>query len=321
MDENFVIGWYNSGNCGDESYKISFPLLFPNKNLSFVNNCPTKIKNLILGGGNVANKHFLNKITKVKCSNKIFFSGSVNGEISVDEMTNTFAQIFVRDYASIKYLNNQNVHYCPDAAFILQPDNNLFNFKKELKSVDRYKKTIVVALNSYLCVGDNRLQRDLTCLDYFLLHLARLLDSLPVTIILLPFSIGLPNDDRIINSYLLSKLKFVKKIKIIYQEINVMETLAIINQADLVISNRLHGCIFGVSCGKPTICISHHSKLSDFMSSCGLPIINFYDFSPNELKGLCHDYLEVKNYETWEKISLDKKKTLMEVSKNVHFLQ
>ena len=69
METITVLGWYGHGNVGDESYKTSFPLLFPNYNLVFTDSLTNELKKksaaVILGGGAVIEKPFLKQLSNV----------------------------------------------------------------------------------------------------------------------------------------------------------------------------------------------------------------------------------------------------------------
>ena len=54
-----VLGWYFKNNIGDESYKFTFPLLFPGHEFNFFDELKTSATTVILGGGNILNKEFV----------------------------------------------------------------------------------------------------------------------------------------------------------------------------------------------------------------------------------------------------------------------
>ena len=58
-----VIFWGKNGNCGDEAYKIAFPLLFPEHDFVF---SATSADICLLGGGNILSTSFVKKALAVK---------------------------------------------------------------------------------------------------------------------------------------------------------------------------------------------------------------------------------------------------------------
>lgn len=283
-----VFGWYGHNNIGDESYKLSFPALFPSTNFNFTNKpIPGDI---IVGGGDILQKSFLEQIDYSK-GRKVIISASANKKTPFD-LVRKFDQIFLRDYESISLLEKQGIQatYLPDIAFALTPhvDKQFIRdlFRKE--DLDLYNKTIGIVINAYLISpgGDNRLSRDAFVFENMISRLAKFMDNTSASFILFPMSTGMPSDDRITNGILASRCKFWKKNLVIYDRLSVQETLNLIASCDAVISTRLHSTIFSVISGIPFVDITHHDKNKNVIRSIGLEhhSISYWDFEISKIE-------------------------------------
>jgi hypothetical protein len=156
-----VLGWYDTPtsatlkmNIGDESYKLSFPKLFPEHEFVF---CDTlkgiEPETVILGGGDVLYPSFINQIKTSKAKQKYAFSVNINN----NDYLSLFDRVISRNYYD-------NVEYCPDFAFALEANkergktiiNNLF----EQHKCELYENVIVLVMNNYLATKENSLSRD-----------------------------------------------------------------------------------------------------------------------------------------------------------------
>ncbi len=61
------VGWYDHHNTGDEAYKLAFPKLFPDGEISFAENAEgaDDVDLIILGGGDVVSSSFTNRLEKL----------------------------------------------------------------------------------------------------------------------------------------------------------------------------------------------------------------------------------------------------------------
>lgn len=277
-----VVGWYNHDNIGDESYKLSIPKLFPNQEFTFDD--PYSIPDsscLLLGGGNILEKYYLEKVANCNVENKITFSVSATANTPLN-LLSTFNQIFVRDEWSVNWLHANGIQceYTPDASTILTGDRihgsrlieTLF---KEVRH-DLYAKKVGIVLNSYLFAeSDSQLTRDFINFQKVCSDLAKTIDSTNASFIFFPMSTGMPQDDRVTNSWLANLCKFWKKNVVVYDKLSVEETINLISACDAVISTRLHSTIFAVNNCVPFLDITHHDKNKAFLSTWGLEESSF----------------------------------------------
>jgi hypothetical protein len=285
-----ILGFYNKHNIGDEAYKLVFPKLFNNQ-LQFTD----KDNADILGGGDVLTHHYLSQIKQPICAL------SVTASEDISKYKHLIKHVIVRDFQSLKFLNEQGIitSYCPDITFLLQPNNNRYLLEKYFKQDKRdlYQKVICVVLNSHLFLRGKTSTEDFINVEKVLIDLAKIMDNTNASFIFLPFCTSMPVDDRIINSYVSLKLKYWQKTIIVYDRLNVQDTLNIINSCDAVISTRLHSSIFSCICQKPFLDITHNHKNKYFLETIERQnwSINIEEFNFNNGKKLLDSLIDIPN--------------------------
>jgi polysaccharide pyruvyl transferase WcaK-like protein len=312
-----VVGWYNSNNIGDESYKLSFPKVFSNYSFRFSHKPIENLKSYILGGGDILSASYI-KDFKI-FENKSIFSAS----FSAQQDLSGFKNIFLRDNRSIKLALSlgYNAQYCPDFAFIL--DYNVENgkalIKKLFKNADLYTKVIVVVVNGYLLPTNRNLTETIDFLKFYA-DLAKVVDNTSASFIFLPFGYSLPADDRVSNSFIASKCKFHQKNVIIYEEIGVQDTLDIIAASDAVISTRLHSTIFSCVTATPFLDITHNHKNSAFLETNNLEkySIKYNNFNFDSCIERLHSIINSNNItEELNMFSLQQKQLIKSMTSNL----
>jgi polysaccharide pyruvyl transferase WcaK-like protein len=277
-----VLGWYDKNNIGDESYKITFPLVFPGNEFHFFDQLNSSDTSLILGGGNVLNKEFLEVFNKID-NKKLCVSVGATETHNINSN-----QIYVRDINSLKLIPNSK--YIPDLAFALTPNKDHGKelikklFKK--KRIDLYEKIIICCPNSHLCDKRNSLTRDHLSYEKFCFEMAKLADETSASFIFLPFCRSMPWDDRTVCYNIASKCHFWNKNIVISDELDVQDVLDIISASTLTINQRLHATIFSCISEVPFIDIVHHDKNKSFLETIERKdlMVSYWDFSPFFLK-------------------------------------
>lgn len=328
MDSNKVnvLGWYNHGNIGDESYKLSFPLVL-RQNLEFIDKLSNSRDICILGGGDVLDGYFLKQITHAKT--KLALSVSLSPNIK-KETLDLFDLICVRDTASYNIAKNKGksvLHY-PDFAFSLTSNKengiNLLNKMFTDNSIDNYDKKIGIVINSHLLPLINSPAYEVALFNMFCHELAHIMDTTSASFVFIPFGKAMPNDDIISNGLVASKCKFWKKNLLIKDNLSVQETLDVISACDIMISTRLHASIFSCISEVPFIDITHNHKNNALLEDLSYPhSISYWEFSKKSLENLIN-IVTTKQQEIKEKlhtISSENKNKLQELKPNVHFLQ
>ncbi len=268
-----VLGWYRD-NIGDESYKLAFPQMFPDASFVFSDSpIPEEFDLTILGGGDILSESFVKRLLSANSKKKVAISVSANANSPFD-LLKQVDEIYVRDNLSLKLLKAHDVpcHFMPDIAFLLKANQE--KGEKWLKDFyhdeqgELYEKKIGFVLNAHLFQGKpDILARDFLNFTKVSWDMARLMDETSASFVLFPMSTRQPYDDRATNSMVSSRCKFYKKNLVVYDRLNVQETLNLLSSLDLVISTRLHSSIFCLSSQIPFIDVTHHDKNGSFLES------------------------------------------------------
>jgi polysaccharide pyruvyl transferase WcaK-like protein len=304
MTNAICLGWYGHDNCGDEAYKLAFPKLFPQHDLTFTDNLkatdPQGVHAVILGGGNVLEPTFVKGLADLKKKDIALYAMSVN--ITSEEQaerSKIFDKLIVRDTVSL-YFGGGRATYLPDFTFILQGDQQRGRTILERRfregRFEMYNQIVLVVLNSYLLVRPNMLAKDKNTFEKVTDDLAELIDGTNASFVFVPFGMGIPQDDRITNGMLASKCKFWKKNLMIWDNLSVQDTLDIFTVADAAITSRLHASIFSCIGGTPFIDLTHHDKNRVFVHSVMRPhwSIDYWHFNQGNAQILLQSFLNDK---------------------------
>ncbi len=295
-----VLGYYGAKNIGDEAYKLAFPFLFPEYDLTFTNKLTGPEETVILGGGDVLNPHFLNQLYHAKHKHAM----SVNSK-----NVTGFDSVIARD-------KRRGFQYLPDFAFILSSDRDrgktLIKQIFDRNNADLYNNLVVVVMNSFLVPVEDTLARDHLTFEKVCYDLARLCDSVSASFMMLPFGNGFPRNDRIANSAVYMKCKFWKKNVVVYDELSVQDTLDICAAADAMIATRLHASIFSCIGGTPFVDLTHHDKTTCFLETIDRQHwgISYWHMDIDRVKTILVDFLTNDHRTALEKIASQNRKML-----------
>lgn len=265
-----VMGWYNKENCGDESYKLAFPKIFPDYNFVFTADLSKEIINnsdaFILGGGDVMSDYYLDQLFGIS-KKKHVFSVSASENINPAKL-DKFESLYVRDKKSVEILKQKGViaKFVPDFAFMLEGDRARGRRLVQKIFIDEhrdlYEKIVVIVVNGFLANDESNSYNVKEFVHFHSLayDLAHLLDSINASFLFVPFGQDMPYDDRNTNMWVASKCKYWKKNAVILHEPSVQNILDIFSYADAVISTRLHSTIFSCVTMTPYIDILHNHK-------------------------------------------------------------
>lgn len=286
----FVFGWYNHGNIGDESYKLSFTQLWPNHNFQFGEKIVSKDYDLcIIGGGDVIREKNLKTISALSCK-KIAISVTITAQ-SLCPAIHDLDHIYVRDIKSYNLLHKfgyEKVTYLPDISIILQ--GNIENGKKLIENLfaenngELYENVYTVVINAHLLGDPQTTVKNRLYFDKFVYNICELADKTNASFLFLPFSTRFPWDDRASNALCNSYTKFYKKNCVIYEKLSVTDSIDIISASNLLIASRFHGLIFGVGNHIPTVTISFHDKISGFCETIEQNYIDYYNLNLQDLE-------------------------------------
>jgi len=326
MKKVMVVGFYGKFNIGDESYKLTFPMLFPE--YDFVFNDTGTADVCILGGGNILSESYVRIALDAKVEKRYVFSASANNH-SPFSLLKEFDGIVVRDKSSYQLLRDNDVpcYLGADSAFCLQPNpsagKDLLQTMFSENKIDLYSKVVGVVLNGHLGQAkDAQLARDFLTLNKAAQDIAAVADSTPASFVFFPMSTGAPYDDRVTNGLISSRCKFWKKNLSIYERLSVQQTLDVIAACDVVISTRLHSTIFSILSDTPFIDLLHHDKNESFLNTCGLENfgLSYWSFGSSQLKVLVNEMISDKKPELIQ-AKKSQEKLLRESLKYVRFDQ
>ena len=319
-----VIGWYGKGNCGDESYKLAFPKVFPNYDLVF-SDAPVSADAYILGGGDIVADCFLDPLKHVG-SPKHIFSVSMPQHANKSKLED-FKTIAVRDNFSVENANKLGLQasYLPDFAFALESDSErgrklLFDiFARERQ--ERYQNIVGVVVNAHVMPHHDSPGWQTARFEHFAYSMAMMMDNTNASFVFLPFGTSMPWDDRAAHAAIASKCKFHQKNLLIYDKLGVQDTLDIIGALDCLISSRLHSSIFSLVAGTPFIDVTHNHKNKNLLKTIR------YEQVSLPFTGFCKETLQrevasaIDNREQLSKeiraISAREKNLLAEVERDV----
>lgn len=280
-----AIGWYGHENIGDESYKLSFPLLFPEHTFTFSEKLQPADA-YILGGGDVVHGNYLNRLKDIK--NKHIMSATVSNIVDLKD----FKSACVRDLKSVDLAQSGGVKasFVPDFAFALTPNaergKELIQTIFREDKVELYEKVVVVIINGFLMPFDSSPTRDAMDFQTLTYGLSKSIDNIDASFLFLPFGSHAPTDDRVANAWIASKCKFWRKNACVFNRLSVQDTLDIIAASNGIVSTRLHSSIFSVVSGVPFVDIVHNHKNESFLQTIGYKnFLSYRDFNSKQFIG------------------------------------
>lgn len=309
-----IIGYYNHYNTGDEQYKISFLQVFD----TYLNSeytcdfldCDTIYNKqfdetdiIILGGGDVLNNYFLDKIHKrFHNTNNLILAVSVGlpyvDTLIKSDKLNIISYIFLRTTVDLelfkKYFFDDRIFYLPDLSLLLKNNTtqNNNNYIEKLKIHKNTNKNIVVlSLSRHIYNKDytTNYNNIITKLSEF----CKILINLNNHIVFLPFNtnqINTNENDIIIHNDIVQLLNTNDNITndnttngnitVIDEQLNVNEIFSIFELANLSISMRFHACLFSFYTNTPVIPIYTTRKIKNLLKE--LEWEHKYDLIKNE---------------------------------------
>lgn len=328
-----MLGWYNHGNIGDESYKISFPTLFPNQKFSFgdVRSLSAEADCVCLGGGDILNEFYVKKLLAIPAKRRIAVSISSNINSPLPLLAK-LDQIVVRDARSVKFLSGHGIScsYMPDVSTILKGNpvrgQQILTKMYRDEGLDLYQRRVGVVFNAHLCSGkSDMLARDHVTFNKVVNDLGKVMDDTAASFVFFPMSTSMPHDDRVTNAFLANRCKFWNKNLVIYDRLSVQDTLDLISCFDAVLSSRLHASIFSLTSGVPFLDLTHHDKNKCFLETIGMEdrSFSYWYLDPEPLKTLLKAILDQPNVyrEELAQVCQDQLFALQKESGNVCFDQ
>ena len=264
-----VIGYYNHNNLGDDQYRQSFKYIvdtyFPKYQLDFFD-CDTILSHqfydtdiIVLGGGDVLNDYFLDKILTR-------FQGAPNKVLAISvglpfpsflaetNKLNIIDYIFVRTQQDMElfsvYFHSQRVYYIPDISCVLSTINDtnnastVMNRIKTIKSIN--KKVACFALSRHIANNNIHYPMLIEKLAIF----AEYVFSKNYHLMFIPFNTNnnsFENDTLIntdvVNQILKSTSMTMCDVTVINTQFEEATILQLFEYVDIVIPMRFHACL------------------------------------------------------------------------------
>lgn len=268
-----VIGYYNHGNLGDNSYQDVMGYFFPNDNLQFVSSDNLKsidgnnYDGVIVGGGDIINDYF-NSAIKPFLSTfsgpKIAFSiGFPFPSCITETYLGHFDHIFTRNFEDLrdiqKVVGSHRVHFIPDITMTYKTPSRLpIDPQDNILLGDRSTKKCGIFL-----VGN------LIRFPSIVEDIAHLISMLGLTYDTTLYCFDSKEDLKLAE---LVKTFVDKKSKITVDSsiYNGPEMINIMSELDFAVCMRYHSHVFCTIAGTPFMSISSTRKTRSFMTQAGL---------------------------------------------------
>jgi len=310
-----VIGYYDHYNAGDEQYKISFHEIFKQflqveYTLEF-HDCD-KIKNtefsdediIILGGGDILNDYFLDKIhERFGHTAHFIFAISVGlpytGILVDTDKLDIIDYIFLRTPVDIelfkRFFNDERIFYLPDISYVLTKyiqnthssqrsgyvgansngdggGDGVINYLKRLnayKEVDKKVAIFCLSRHIYSKQYIKEYKHIIANLTLFMVYLV----DLGYHLVFLPFNTNNNNNfenDIIIHRDLISNLLSSTKITMtditfIEETLDFKDIFSILKLCDICFPMRFHACLFSIYNKVPFIPIYTTRKVKNLI--------------------------------------------------------
>lgn len=307
----YVIGYYEHYNIGDEQYKNTFNYIF-NKFLSdydikYIDCDIIELKEfnesdiIILGGGDILNEYFIDKIINKFKNTKNKIIGVSVGIPYVDIIINTnklniIDYIFVRTKQDVKllkeYFNSDRILYLPDISYYLLKCESILKNERfdeilsEINIVKKSKKIIAITISRHI-YKDNINDELISNLTEFIKYLI----TCKYQLIFLPFNTNSENEsenDIIIHNEVINMLKSrypgldYKSIINIDFYINPSLILKLYDYIYLTIPMRYHATLFSIYKCIPMLPIFSTRKIKNLLLDIDYPYNCKYELKKDE---------------------------------------
>jgi len=318
-----ILGWFDKNNLGDNLYfQIYEKLLTPKYNILLVN--PENIKsipsiaNLILiGGGDLMNDYFMNKINPLIENLTIpvyaFSVGFPYEELETLEYIKNIDYVFSRNISKI---NSYKINYIPDLATLLPklfPEKRRRRFS-EFSNLSGFstRKTIGVFLAQPFFVNTPELLQSYCNLIENLL-ITNCCEKRPL-IKLYSFNTQIESDiecDNIPNYTILDK--FGEDVEMVTEKLSAENIQGHFYNLDLAICGRFHSVVLSIITNTPFLAISPTRKVKLLLQENNLTdylIVPKRSFNVQKAVKICKELLKTPIdlefiYKNWEKYNVD----------------
>lgn len=313
-----VIGYYNHANLGDEQYRQAFNTIlkfyFSSFHVEYID-CDTisnhtflKDDVIIIGGGDILNDYFMDKIIAT-------FNNSLNKIIAISVglpftsiLTNS-DKLYIIDYIFIRtrqdlelftnYFHQNRIFYIPDVSYINIESNPQTNNENSLELIEKLvdvkksgKRVVTISLSRH--ISKSSIYNDVILT---FVHFIKYLVTFDFHVVLLPYNTNHESsseNDIIIHSEVYNKIynegnsNIITHITNITSTFDINDVINIYDHVNFNISMRFHGFLIGIYKGVPSLPIFTTRKIENLIADINYPV--FYKlpvddtFQPVECK-------------------------------------
>jgi len=280
MDEEIIVlGFYNRGNLGDESYMYTMKTLFGN-NMRFIcidslsDEHTTLLQNtkiVICGGGDILSSYFMKKVEKFLTGyDGRLYAVSVGipykSEIYVTNFINIFDHVFVRTKSDYDFLKNiigkENVDMIPDLAWNL-------NMNESNTISSNNTKHIAFCLAQPCFTKNKNKQKLIKSLSNVC---QKLISEHGFHVTFIPFNTHEKNKNECdiqVNNIIIDLLNKTNCDSNLYDTIiekDSIKMLDVFKNYNLVVGMRFHSIIFSAKTNTPFVAIQVSNKLKNTLT-------------------------------------------------------
>jgi polysaccharide pyruvyl transferase WcaK-like protein len=280
-----IFGYYHHQNAGDEAFALFFRRVFRNTRVDFIadrSECPS-IRRLIMGGGAIINEYFLAKLPEFDALDVIGCSlgggeDKINLLMPISHKLGIIALRSPRD-VEIARAKGLNAEYFPDIVFGLEKPHPTLSLASALRlgalpnNLSTEKKTAIVLLSDHYSTRYADEPSRFLAVERYKDALASDFDDLTCdyNLIFVPMSAFFNAMDYAFAHDVTRRMKRPELTALVSQYLGPEKVLNIIASiADVVVSMRYHGLVFGLLCEKPVINIGDEPKNIDLMKASSL---------------------------------------------------
>jgi len=261
-----VLGWFNSGNTGDDLFTFAFQKLFPDIEFRFTSQLTegnlADVETVIIGGGSILFKDIQASPAAVAAlKTKKLLYVSVGAETNISPMHTELLKlaklvaIRSNDLDKVKALNPNTIKI-PDLVYALQD---------EVVSSPKLTKSVLVLPNIEVVPNHGDEHWKHASFDYFKSEFAQFLDVLASQGHRLNFFTMCQNDTMSDSWAASNIIGMMKKrstgYQLSYVAGNIATLTSIMSKYSCIITQRYHGIILAEMMKIPYIAIHHHDKL------------------------------------------------------------
>lgn len=324
MTHTYVIGYFDHGNLGDEQYKETFRFIFRNflpkgfeENVKFLD-CDSILEYtfgdsdlIILGGGDILNNYFLEKINKK-------FKGKPNKILAISvgvpyistvistSLLQVIDFIFVRSKQDLGLLEEHfgvnKVRYLPDISWYLQSfpevhfldpclDTNTFKILGHLSNIKKYKKIICFSVSRNIHGNGVVTNQNYDTLVKSLTNFIKYFLTFGYYIVLLPFNTNESGDHE--NDIITQKdiLNLISK-EVPNQIANILNidfaldpkvVLQLYDFFYMTVPMRYHSALFSIYKKVPMLPLFTTRKIKNLLIDCDYPFSYEIPYDSNDL--------------------------------------